>query len=171
MNLTPVELDLEKNPFQYSELPESQQEQANFFSRTITFLKAVTPLEALGLLIAGVVLTIFFPAIAAPFYASGISLLVTRIIWKIGFYFENSFFHELEKRASSFQEKHPYFQLIFFGSSVALSYFISSLGCVAAVAAGVFSGITLQMNHKRKLVSAQREQDNLIEKRNIEALL
>jgi len=117
-----------------------------------------TPALAGGLVITGLALSILFPAIAPPFFATATSLVLTRLAVKILAGYNLGFIEYLKKKAYEIHAKYPKVQMIVFIFALVISGISPIASCITAIALGIFSGIIMGIEHCQRLQKIHRHE-------------
>lgn len=134
--------------------------------KVVVGLITETPLSVLGFIIAGLVMTVLFPPVAAPCFALAAATFSSKFLWKILCITDLSLIHTIERKAVQFQEDHPFLQAIALASTVGLLIVSQLASILAAALLGVYNGIVAEANHRFVLAEKNRtlsgQEDSLI---------
>lgn len=124
--------------------------------KVVVGLITETPLAAVGFIIAGLVMNVLFPPLAAICFALAAATFSSKFLWKILCFTDLSIIHTIERRAVQFQEEHPFLQAAALACAAGLLIISQIASILAAVLLGVFNGIVAEANHRFALAEKHR---------------
>lgn len=118
-----------------------------------------TPSSIAILVITGIALRNFIPFLSVPCFGISISILATRVVLKVLSRYNITALQKIKSQASEFTNKYPNIELITFLFSAAISSISFIAGYITAGAAGVLSGILLDVRiaEKRQQMTASSQ--------------